>query len=268
MQRIQIGLSRAASASGLRTLDRKNPTSWEFPGISQNCEDGIIDYLTRQIHKPNRYFIEVGVSDGTENNTSYLALARRYNGLMVDGNAEAVAWCKYLLQPMHYGLDFLSLFITRQNVVELVDRALFKDPDVFSLDTDGNDFFFVRALLEAGLRPKIAVVEYNSAFGPQQSISIKYQENFAVKQAYRMNLYYGCSIMGWRRLFETYGYKFVTVESNGANAFFIDPKHFPKQFLKPLRGLQFAENHSQLREYRMSWPQQWELIKEMEFEKI
>jgi len=57
MQRMNMALSRGAATSALRNVDLTKPDTWEFSGFSQNGEDGIIDVLTRQILKPNRYFI-------------------------------------------------------------------------------------------------------------------------------------------------------------------------------------------------------------------
>lgn len=65
-----MSLARGAATSALRNLDMSNLSSWEFSGFSQNGEDGIIDVLTRNIVEPNRYFIEIGASDGVENNTA------------------------------------------------------------------------------------------------------------------------------------------------------------------------------------------------------
>ena len=79
-QRINMALSRGAATSALRSIDLSDPDTWEFSGFSQSGEDGIIDVLCRNIKNPNRYFVEIGASDGLENNTTWLALARRWNG--------------------------------------------------------------------------------------------------------------------------------------------------------------------------------------------
>lgn len=264
MERINMALNRAAATSALRRVDPTDPRSWEFSGFSQNGEDGIIDYLTRRLKNPNRYFIEIGSADGVENNTAWLAVARRYAGLMTEGDTELSAWCRYWMTPFNWGVESINLFVTKDNVTDFKQLAVRHDPDVFSLDIDGNDYHIVEALLESGLRPKICIVEYNSAFGPDKCVSVKYKEDFRVVQEHRLSLYFGCSIGAWKRLFSMFGYRFVTVDSNGVNAFFIDPKEFDCEFVDHIRGVEFRENMAQLREYKAPWEKRFELIRDMD----
>lgn len=261
MQRVNMALARGAATSALRTLDFTDPGSWEFSGFSQNGEDGIIDVLTRHIIKPNRYFIEIGASDALENNTAWLAIARRFSGIWIEGDQAVSEWCKYLFTSLNYGVEIVCMFVTKEKVGELKKRALYTDPDVFSLDIDGNDYHVAEAVLSASFRPKIFVVEYNAAFGPDMSVTIPYREDFRVLQAHGENLYYGCSIGAWKKLFAKFGYNFVTVDSNGVNAIFINPLEFDADFVQNIRGMDFADNFSQLREYRMAWEGQFELIR-------
>jgi hypothetical protein len=41
--KMQLAFARAAATAGIRVIDPANPESWEFSGISQHGEDGIID---------------------------------------------------------------------------------------------------------------------------------------------------------------------------------------------------------------------------------
>ncbi|MBS1808086.1 MAG: hypothetical protein JST84_07845 [Acidobacteria bacterium] len=260
-----MALSRGAATSSLRTIDLAEPLTWEFSGFSQNGEDGVIDVLMRHIIQPNYYFIEIGASDGIENNTSWLAISRRFGGVFVEGNPIASQWCRYVFTPLNYGVEFVNMFVTQDNMTELRNLARYSNPDVFSLDIDGNDYYVAKAVLDAGFRPKIFIVEYNSAFGPTQSLTIPYKKDFQVVQSYKDNLYYGCSIAGWQKLLSPRGYKFVTVERNGVNAFFIDPTTFESSFVEAIRGKSFSENVSQAREYKTDWHQQFALIQDREF---
>ena len=268
IQHINLALSRAGVTSALRCIDMSDPVSWEFSGFSQHGEDGIIDVLTNQLLQRNRYFVEIGTGDGTENNSSFLGIAHRYSGLMVEGNPQDAEWCKYLLRPMNYGLDFLSIFLTKENIGELQNHILFSDADLFSLDIDGNDYWLAESLFAKGFRPKIAVVEYNSAFGPDRAVTVPYTDNFRVRHDGRYGLYYGCSIGAWRKLFEGYGYTFVTVESSGTNAFFVDTAHFGRDFVNALKNGTFHESQSQRREFRVDWQGQWKLIQDMTFQDV
>lgn len=269
LQRINIALSKGAVTSQLRDIDETNPISWEFSAFSQNGEDGIIDYLTRKIINPNYYFIEVGASEGLENNTSWLALGRKYEGTMYEGNLEAVSRLKEHILPLALGVEAYPLFVNLENTEEIISRSIYKNPDVVSLDIDGNDYYIVRKMLEDGLRPKIFVVEYNSAYGPEQSMTIVYDKDFVLDySSYENYLYYGVSISAWRKLFEEHGYKFVTVERRGVNAFFIAPEYFENDFVLNIKALDFAENFYQLQKYRVSWEEQFKLIKDRMFVNI
>lgn len=266
--RIAIALSRAAATSALRQIDPARPSTWEFTGFSQNGEDGIIDYLCGRLLRPNRYFIEIGASNGLENNTTWLAIARRYGGLMIDGDPAKVAECAATLGTLNGPLEFTSMMVGRGSGQDIERLALFRNPDVFSLDIDSLDYYVAAALLDRGVRPKIFVAEYNSAFGPERSVTIPYQEPFNRHRAHPSGFYYGVSVMGLRRLFERHGYRFISVEQNGVNAFFADPAEFDAQFLDGVRGSAFRENIVQRRESRTDWASQFDQIRHLPLTEI
>ena len=83
-QRIIIGLSKGSISLTNRNIDLTKPSSWEFSGLSQNGEDGIINVLKNQLIKSNRYFIEIGTADGLENNSAWLLITENFNGLMIE----------------------------------------------------------------------------------------------------------------------------------------------------------------------------------------
>ncbi len=267
-QRISLALARGAATSPLRNLDPADPGSWEFSAFSQNGEDGIIDYLTGRILNPNRYFMEIGSADGIENNTAWLAIAKKYSGLMVEGNNEASAFSREMMAELNLGVECLNMFVNKDNINTLVGALLYINPDVMSLDIDGIDYYVAHGLMERGLRPKIFVVEYNSAYGPDINQTIIYQDDFNVVRAHETQLYYGVSISGWKKFFRRYDYEFITVDQNGVNAFFVDKKEFNADFLDSLIKLEFQENYYQLRKYKVTWERQFTMIKAMDFYEI
>lgn len=263
--KVSIALSRGALTSALRQIDETNPDTWEFSAFSQNGEDGIIDFLLSKVKNPNRYFIEIGASDGTENNSSFLAIGKKYSGLMIEGNPSKSLICQHItLSPF---VDVISMFISLANCDQLEKLAQTKNPDYFSLDIDGVDYYVAQRLLELGFRPKIVTVEYNSTFGPDQNLTVKYDDNFDFA-SHESRLYYGVSITAWKILFEFYGYKFITVEQNGVNAFFVNPSDFDSEFLNNINGTHFRENAYQLRKFKCNWEKQLELIQDMEFKTV
>lgn len=265
LQKINYALSRGAASSALRSVDLVSPQSWEFSGFSQNGEDGILEVLLKNILQPNRYFIEIGTADGLENNTSWLSIVHRYSGLCIEGNPDKSALHKRVFLPLNYGLSFQNLFVTRETASQLTDLTQSLTPDIFSLDIDGIDWHVAVSVLDAGFRPRVFVVEYNSAFGPNEPLTIPYQPDFRIGDKPADRLYYGSALAAWRRLFENRGYQFVTVDRNGVNAFFVHRQDFHESFLNQISGLQFAENFSQRKDHPTGWRDQFSLIQHRNF---
>lgn len=264
-QQIAIALGKGGAMMQARNIDLTQPGTWEFSGFSQNGEDGILDVLRKQLLSSNRYFIEIGSADGMQNNSSWLVVAEQYNGLMIEGNPCLVGQANRLIPSHSIGVECLNMFINSENIQELKSLALHSDPDVFSLDIDGIDYYIAKAIMDGGFRPKIFVVEYNSVYGSERSMTIEYQPSFVFTKAHLTHLYYGVSISGWRKFFEQHGYRFVTVDRNGVNGFFVDPKCFDAAFLDGVMGLTFAENQSQYKKFRKSSEDQFALIAEQKF---
>ena len=264
-QRINIALSKGSAMMHARNIDLKQPATWEFSGFSQNGEDGILDVLRKNLLSSNRYFIEIGAADGIENNTGWLLVAEKYNGLLIDGSAHLVERARRTIVGYSIGAECHNMFVTKESVSDIKAMALHHDPDVFSLDIDGNDYHIAQAILDGGFRPKIFVVEYNSVYGPERSMTIEYQPSFVFTKVHPTHLYYGVSISGWRKFFENNGYRFVTVDRNGVNGFFVDPKFFDEFFLDGVQGLTFADNQSQYKRFRFSSEKQFALIADQKF---
>ena len=264
-QQMAIALGKGGAMKQARNIDLTQPGTWEFSGFSQNGEDGILDVLRKQLLSGNRYFIEIGAADGMQNNSSWLVVAEQYNGLMIEGNPYLVERANRLIPSHSIGVECLNMFVNSENIQELKSLALHSDPDVFSLDIDGIDYYIAKAIMDGGFRPKIFVVEYNSVFGPSRNMTIPYVDNFVFTKAHPTQLYFGVSVAGWRRFFESRGYRFVTVDRNGVNAFFVDPAFFAPAFLEGVKPLEFAENRYQYRKFRLPSEKQFALIEDQKF---
>ena len=118
----------------------------------------------------------------------------------------------------------------------------YRDPDVFVLDIDGIDYFVMKRVLELDIRPKLIVVEYNSAFGPDRALTVPYKPGFSRWEEHPTGLFYGVSIAGWRALLSQHRYSFITVETSGTNALFLDQAAFPEGFMSAIRGTSFLDN--------------------------
>lgn len=264
-QLMAIAIGRGAAMMQGRQTDLTCPVTWEFSAFSQNGEDGILDILRKQLKDSNRYFIEIGSADGIQNNSSWLVVAEQYAGLMVEGNPKLVDRAKRLIPYYSLGAECVNMFVDASSVQQLKKLAMYHDPDVFSLDIDGVDYYVAEALFSAGFRPKIFVVEYNSVFGPERSMTVPYKKNFSFGTEHSTRLYYGVAVSAWRKLFAKQGYRFVTVDSKGVNAFFVDPSSFDPSFLDAVVGVPFNENFYQLRKFRGDFVEQFKLIADQRF---
>lgn len=243
--RVAAAYARAAATAATREVDPSRPLSWEFSGFSQHGEDGIVDYLCSRMLERNRFFVEIGSADGLQNCSAWLAFARRYGGVMVEGDPRLSARCRRVIREMHcHNVSAVRELVDRGNIAKLMKRCPYRDPDVFILDIDGIDFHVLEAVLSLGFAPKLIVVEYNSAFGPDRAITVPYNPRFSRRSAHPSRLYYGAAIAAWRALLARNGYRFVTVDSNGVNAFFIQSESFPAEFADSIEGVAFQDNLS------------------------
>lgn len=267
-QRIIIGLTKGSAAMHGRIVDLRRPATWEFSGFSQNGEDGIIEVLRSQLNSQNKYFVEIGAADGIDNNSAWLSIVEKYAGLMIEGDPILVNRAQRMIGHYSLGLEIRNLFVDKASAPQIRETALYGDPDVFSLDIDGNDYFVAASLLDAGFRPKIFIVEFNSAFGPDDSKTIVYDPKFRYTEAHPSELYYGVSIMGWRTFFASRDYRFVTVDRKGVNAFFVDPACFSEKFLDSVVPIDFAENELQMRKFKVEHATQFKKIAHLPFHEI
>ncbi len=277
--RVAAAYARAAATAAAREVDPTRPLSWEFSGFSQHGEDGIIDYLCSRMLKRNRFFVEIGAADGLQNCSAWLAFARRCGGVMVEGDPGLSARCKQVLREMRcHNVSAVRELVDRDNIEKLMKRCPYRNPDVFILDIDGIDYYILEAVLSLGFAPGIVAVEYNSAFGPERAITVPYDARFSRKAAHPTRLYYGASLGAWHALLGPRGYRFVTVDSNGVNAFFIRPDCFPEGFADSLDGVAFQDNLSDrngaTEDVRRAgdwctplrnWKSQFEMIRDLKF---
>jgi hypothetical protein len=186
-----------------------------YRGFSQLDEDTIIANILDRLDIDSEFpdtneFVEIGVGDGTENNTLTL-LVSGWKGLWFGGQD--------LIIKSSNDLNFIKLWITRKNLAdEIIPRIKdLKNLKLLSLDLDGNDYWFASDLLGNGIRPDVWVQEYNGSFGPKTKWTIPYDENHVCKY----DGYWGASIALFVQLFNSYGYNLIACNASGANAFFV-----------------------------------------------
>jgi hypothetical protein len=102
--------------------------------------------------------------------------------------------------------------------------------DLLSLDMDGVDYWIWKALTVVS--PRVVILEFNAAWGPQRSVAIPYESDFRIDYS-RVPLYCGASLPAFVNLGKQKGYRFVGAERSGINAVFlrsdVGAEYFPAQ---------------------------------------
>jgi hypothetical protein len=186
---------------------------------SQNGEDGILLYIFSKIGTTNRTTVEFGVGDGTQCNSVNLILNFGWNGLFIEGNTAAVRRGRAYFEWK--GIDRLKFkndFITAENINQLIsDANISGEIDLLNVDIDGNDYWVWKAI--HCIKPRVVVVEYNSSFGPEKSVTVPYKPDFNRWDYHKSGWYHGASITALNKLCSDKGYELVACDSNGVNAF-------------------------------------------------
>ena len=122
-------------------------------------------------------------------------------------------------------------WIDADNIDELFAKHGVPDePDLVSIDLDGNDYWVWRALT---YRPRVLVAEYNANISPDESLVMPYDP------AHRWNGtdYYGASLRALRDLGVEKGYELVYCNRAGVNAFFVRADLVPDFELVQMTGV-------------------------------
>jgi hypothetical protein len=184
--------------------------------FSQTDEDGITLEILRRMGFGGGVFAEFGVGDGLENNTLVL-LASGWRGFWV-GNEPL----KFRHENRAPRFAYVHGWMDRETVVDAYRAGLRRvdaaAADVVSLDLDGNDLHFTSALLAAGARPSLWIVEYNAKFPPP----IRWHVAYDAGHTWAHDDYFGASLASYVELFAQHRYTLVCCNAHsGTNAFFV-----------------------------------------------
>lgn len=219
----------------------------EFKVFSQWGEDGIIQYLIRQISIENKLFVEFGVEDYTEANTRFLLQNDNWSGLIIDGSDEKIAQVKKSKLYWRHNLKAECAFITRENINTLIEQnGVSGEIGLLSVDIDGNDYWVWQAI--DIISPAIVITEYNHRFGSERAVTTPYDPDFVRSQAHYSNIYYGASLRALSMLGKSKGYELVGCNSAGNNAFFVRGDLLPSNI--PSLSVEDAYRAASFRESR------------------
>jgi hypothetical protein len=193
---------------------------------SQGGEDGVLDAIFAHIGTTNRYYVEFGCGDGLQCNTA--ALRRRgWQGLLMDG----------VCKPAAEDALIHAEWITAENINALFAKhAVPAQPDLVSIDIDGNDYWVLEALQS---RPRVLVAEYNGNLAVDAALSIPYDP----EHRWDGSDYYGASLLALTQLAAHKGYQLVYCNAAGVNAFFVREDLLDMDDVRPLAELYRPANY-------------------------
>jgi hypothetical protein len=223
----------AELASNPRYADPRRLQRYAHQVNSQNGEDGIIHEIFRRVNSDSRIFAEVGVGDGTENNTAFL-LAQGWKGFWIDGNDSFLRALSGRKDLPDGCLTPHVAHVDRENVAGIFAKlGVPAYLDLMSLDINQNTYYLWQALRDYSAR--VVVVEYNATIPPY----VDWKVHYAADRAWDRTINFGASLKAYETLGRELGYSLVGCDFNGINAFFVRNDLIQDRFAAPFT----AENH-------------------------
>lgn len=236
----------AIKASNPRYRDPQRLLAHGMQYWSQNHEDGMIAEIFRRIGVTSKTFLEIGVGNGSENNTTAL-LAAGWSGWWIEGSPEDCRSISKRLAEMPKLAARLKLresYIQPENIIKLLeDLGVPEEVDLFSLDIDLNTYHIWAALDK--FRPRVVVVEYNAGIPPE----VSWIHPFEPKGVWDLTQAQGASLKAYELLGRKRGYSLVGCDITGANAFFVRDDLRANHFAPPFT----AENHYEPTRYFLTY---------------
>jgi hypothetical protein len=208
---------------------------FEFSAHSQNGEDGILQEIFRRVGTTNRYFVEFGVETGDQCNCAYLARDKGWAGLFMEAGESEFEKLKQNYNPFP-GIRCCRAMVSSANIEELLAaHQVPAEPDLLSIDIDGNDYWVWKAI--RNWRPRVVVAEYNPFHLPPKKWVMKEDPTYVWKRT----TYFGASLASLTLLGREKGYTLVGTDSMGVNAFFVrDDALVEGRFLDPVLAYHFT----------------------------
>jgi hypothetical protein len=194
-----------------------------FSVHSGNGQDGILLYILQLLGPGSRRIVDIGGSDGVQGNSCNLIVNHGFEALIIDGNSSCIATgrrfysrCRLLFNNWPV---FAPSMVTKDNIEGTLREHGFEgEVDILSLDIDGNDFHILQAI--KNVRPRVIVLEFNSAFAPGESMVFPYDERSAQTFVGGF-LYGGASLAAFTKMLREKNYRLVGVDPGGQDAYFV-----------------------------------------------
>jgi hypothetical protein len=210
---------------------------------SQNGEDGILHEIFRRVGATTQIFAEVGVGDGSQNNTAFL-FSLGWSGYWIDGSDSFLPAIKNRKDIERGCLKWLVSSITRENIEACFEQlGVPHEFDLLSLDIDQNTYYAWEGL--RSFRPRVVVVEYNSSLPADVDWKVIYDP----VRPWDGSRNFGASLKAFEILGRRLGYCLVGCEFGGVNAFFVRDDLVQDRFAEPFT----SENHYEPRRHSISF---------------
>ena len=181
---------------------------------SQGKQDGIIEYIIKNIKIKNKYCIEFGY----DSNTLYGGCGPNTTNLIINYN-----WDKLLLDGKYNNKDINlhTHFLTENNICNIFKKYNVPlEPGYISIDVDSIDLWLMNAVLQK-YKPSFLSVEMNSNIPIDYAITFPKNDN----KGWVGDKIYGASLKALNIVAEKYNYQLVyagnvTISKNH-DAFFV-----------------------------------------------
>lgn len=209
-----------------------------FTVYSQSDEDGIIDQIFEKILYKNKFFIEIGVEDGLECNTTFL-LSQGWTGVWLEGDQKFEKSITNNFQSC-INKDQLKVvfgYLDKNNInTKIIENSKNLNPDLLSIDIGLSTFKVLEAINI--IKPRLIIVEYNPIFGPSKNIVVQ-ENNHESENWWNNEFMFGASLKAYEVLLKDY--RLVACSSSGANAFFVHHDEDLSKFNKPFNSENYFE---------------------------
>tara|TARA_B100001063_G_C16766864_1_gene559185 strand:- start:490 stop:1224 length:735 start_codon:yes stop_codon:yes gene_type:complete len=195
--------------------------SHAYKKTSQNKEDGILDYIFKEVGFTNKKGLELCCGSGIQCNLTNLIHNHKLDCLYFDKSDKKIAKGENYWADKEHSPIYINDYITFDNLQNYITGYDFDgDIDILSLDMDGIDYWIMRSLKEY-LSPRVIVLEFQDILGAELCWTVPYKEKFSGWNKYAKGgpNYSGASLRAFVNLLDNYN--LVGIEEKGFNAFFI-----------------------------------------------
>lgn len=190
-------------------------TRYEHKVFSQNGEDGVLIEIFNRIGVTNRFFVEFGIQNGTEGNAVLLADVFGWSGLFLEADDDDVERVR-IKYAGNARVQVAHELVTAQRVEELFAAASVPaEPDLVSIDIDGNDIYVWDALNH--FRPRVVVVEYNAGIDSNEPLAQPHDPG----RSWDGSGAFGSTLTALDVVAGRHGYRLAHSDLTGTNAFYV-----------------------------------------------